>query len=78
MFTSKTAVLFMIFLFEVTTSVSGNLSFMHSLNGSRVGVVLCISFAFLLCLERGPGTGYFLLRPWSGSCAHHTPLPLDY
>ena len=41
MFTSKAVVLFMTFLFEVTTSVSGNLSFMHSLHGSSVKVVLC-------------------------------------
>ena len=41
MFTSKAVVLFMTFLFAVITSVSGNLSFMHSLHGSRVKVVLC-------------------------------------
>lgn len=43
MFSSKTAALFMTFLFEVTTSVSGKLSFLHFSHQRRVKIVLCRS-----------------------------------
>ena len=43
MFTSKTAALLMTFLFEVATSVSGKLSFMHFSHQRQMKIVLCSS-----------------------------------
>ena len=43
MFTSKTAALLMTLLFEVATSVSGKLSFMHFSHLRKVKIVLCSS-----------------------------------